>query len=490
MTGPKPNPASAAEAAADHAAADQAAEASRRERLMGRLRAQDAEERRQAAKALRDGGPSELGYFLDLLEAGPGPALGRLGRPAAALLCLQAPLELIHAHGFAPFKIPAGGSAPARLAAPFLPAVMCPMLRSAVGAAALGNWDAADDGPAGAPGPGDAGGNVEAAANDGAAASSPGGAATSGSAGAAANAGVAANAGAAAGGPGFAAWILPSTCDWSVKFPAMCGLAGSPLGGPVHRLELPRQKDDARAQERWREEFHALAAFLRSASGKRIRAGDLRASMDVYLAAWRALDSLFGLRRSRRISAAAAQAVANSFFLDDPRTWTANLVAAVGAIGRRVPAPARPAVFLAGSPIFFPNLKILDLIAEAGLEVAADDLCSSERMLPGPIAFDDPSETALIKALAQRYHQGCLCPTFSDNDRRVNGILSPARRGRFSGVVYHVLKGCHPFDLESLSLEARIKGAGLRFLRLETDYGPEDSQNILTRLEAFRASLA
>jgi benzoyl-CoA reductase/2-hydroxyglutaryl-CoA dehydratase subunit BcrC/BadD/HgdB len=95
----------------------------------------------------------------------------------------------------------------------------------------------------------------------------------------------------------------------------------------------------------------------------------------------------------------------------------------------------------------------------------------------------------MIDALAQRYHLGCLCPAFADNDRRINNILSPERRGLFRGVVFHVLKGCHPFDLESLVLEGSIKEAGLRFIRLETDYAREDSQTLLTRLEAFRETL-
>jgi benzoyl-CoA reductase/2-hydroxyglutaryl-CoA dehydratase subunit BcrC/BadD/HgdB len=59
----------------------------------------------------------------------------------------------------------------------------------------------------------------------------------------------------------------------------------------------------------------------------------------------------------------------------------------------------------------------------------------------------------------------------------------------FKGVVFHVLKGCHPYDLESFGLEMPLKEAGLRFLRVETDYTSEDVQNILTRLEAFSRTL-
>ena len=146
-------------------------------------------------------------------------------------------------------------------------------------------------------------------------------------------------------------------------------------------------------------------------------------------------------------------------------------------------------VFLAGSPIFFPNFKLPDLLEEAGLYVVGDDLCSSERLFPGGVKYKDNSEFGVMSALAQRYHQGCLCPTFADNDRRVNNILGAVGADAFDGVVFHVLKGCHPYDLESFSLEPVLKERGLKFIRLETDYSAEDNQNLLTRLEAFRHNL-
>ena len=56
-------------------------------------------------------------------------------------------------------------------------------------------------------------------------------------------------------------------------------------------------------------------------------------------------------------------------------------------------------------------------------------------------------------------------------------------------MIFHVLKGCHPYDMESCLLEAPIKAKGLKFLRLETDYTAEDSRNLLTRIEAFQQTL-
>jgi benzoyl-CoA reductase/2-hydroxyglutaryl-CoA dehydratase subunit BcrC/BadD/HgdB len=144
-------------------------------------------------------------------------------------------------------------------------------------------------------------------------------------------------------------------------------------------------------------------------------------------------------------------------------------------------------VFFAGSPVFFPNFKIPLLLEEAGLTVTGDDLCSSGRIFPGGVKDEGSSEYEMIAALAGRYHEGCLCPTFADNDRRINSILGNA--GNFEGVVFHVLKGCHPYDMESFSLEEPVTRRGLKFLRLETDYTTEDSRNLLTRIEAFAQTL-
>ena len=144
---------------------------------------------------------------------------------------------------------------------------------------------------------------------------------------------------------------------------------------------------------------------------------------------------------------------------------------------------------MAGSPIVFPNFKMLEIIEQAGMAAIADDLCTSERIFPGGVAFGEPSRDGLLRALSERYHTACICPTFIDNDRRVNNIFLAAETAPIRGVVYHLLKGCHPYDIEATTGERRLRESGLKFIKIETDYGREDSQNIATRLEAFRQTL-
>ncbi|MDR1045567.1 MAG: 2-hydroxyacyl-CoA dehydratase family protein [Candidatus Adiutrix sp.] len=378
----------------------------------------------------------ELDYFLDLLSAGQSSSViaGRVGRPVAALLCLQAPLELFQAYGLHPFKVFGGSQAASRLSSPSLPAVMCPMLRSALGLLQLDSASAGDSG-------------------------------------------------------GFAAWVLPTTCDWAVKFMEMMANCGQENRRPVHRLELPHLKDRDESQGRWLEEIYGLRNFLGELTGrKKPDRGALARSMAVYQKAWQVFTELTMLKRAGRLSGPWSVVISNSFFFDDVQKWMAAVEATLPKFRER-PAAAGPEVYLAGSPVFFPNLKIMHLLEDAGLKVVMDDLCSSERLFPGAVFFDDPSEHGLLKALAQRYHQGCLCPSFADNDRRINNIISPSHKALYRGVVFQVLKGCHPFDLESMTLERRLKDEGLKFIKVETDYTSEDSQNLLTRLEAYRRTL-
>jgi benzoyl-CoA reductase/2-hydroxyglutaryl-CoA dehydratase subunit BcrC/BadD/HgdB len=410
----------------------------RENRIKEKIRTRYEEEVRQEIQLLRERPDffPELDYFLNLLAEGAESAViaARVGRPVAALLCLQAPLELFHACGLHPFKIFGGSQAASRLSSPSLPAVMCPMLRSALGTLQLDAGLEDDKG-------------------------------------------------------GFAAWVLPTTCDWAVKFMEMMANCGQGNKRPVHRLELPHLKDRDESQERWLEEIYGLRKFLvRLAGLKKLDRKVLARSMAVYQKAWHVFTGLTELKRSGQAAGPWHAAIANSFFFDDVQRWTAALEAVLPKFRER-PHGAGPAVYLAGSPIFFPNLKMMHLLEDAGLQVVMDDLCSSERLFPGAVYFDDPSDHGLIKALAQRYHQGCLCPTFADNDRRINNIIAPAHKAAFKGVVFQVLKGCHPFDLESITLERQLRDEGLKFIKLETDYTAEDSQNLLTRLEAYRSSL-
>lgn len=350
---------------------------------------------------------------------------GRIGRPLVNMLCVQAPIELIHAAGFHPFKVFCGANSTMPLVSNSLPVLMCPMLKSVLGSLRI------------------------------------------------------------VGNDRKTLWVLPTTCDWVVKFPEMNVTLGM-MKTQFHWMELPHLKDGVRGQERWLDEVYGLKAFLEDNGGV-VNRKSLSMSIEVYQRAWRALIRLAEMRMQGLLSSAWFMLMANMFFCDAAERWSEAAEKIRGVPVAACDSAAR--IFLAGSPVYFPNFKFPMLLEEAGLFIAADDLCSSERIFPGAVATHDASFFGMMNALAQRYHQGCLCPTFIDNDRRVNNILGRKNAANFKGVVFHVLKGCHPYDLESYGIEALLKKNGLKFLRVETDYAQEDGQNLLTRMEAYRHTL-
>ncbi len=367
-------------------------------------------------------------HFLEILSLGicPRKFKERFTKPLVGLYCIQIPLELFDALGFQPLRMCGGSLAAQRLASPHVPALTCPLIKSCLGAFSLDE-------------------SVEKLCD---------------------------------------LIVIPSTCDWNTKLPEMIG----DRAGEIHFMELPHVKESERGRARWLQEVYELKKVLEHRSGHRLKPRKLRSSIEKYMNAWRALGQLIELRRGKAISGTWSIVLANSFMLDEVQAWTEKLEAALKNY-RGPKKDTSPDVFLAGSPVFFPYLKISELIEEAGMFIVADELCSSERTLAGAPVYDDPSEYGLLRALAERSQLSCSCPTFTDNYRRLRNILHTMRTHNIKGVVYHVLKGCHPYDIESFNFEKTIRENGFHFMKIETDYSKEDRQNILTRLEAFRETL-
>lgn len=370
----------------------------------------------------------EFEYFLEILSLpiSPRDIKKKFNNPIIGLYCIQAPLELFDAMGFHPIRLCNMSLAVQRLSCGFLPALSCPVIKSCVGAFHLEQ-------------------SFEKLCE---------------------------------------IIVVPTTCDWNTKLPMLIDNNDKSL----YIMELPHIKESERGQKRWIEEIHELKRFIEIHSGRQLNRKQLLISINKYMKAWQAFMQLTELRRKRLISGTWSIIIANTFMIDNVESWTENM----NIILKNQIKPKtdnNPSVFLAGSPVFFPYLKICELIEEAGMNIPADELCTSERILAN-VVYDEPSEYGLLKALADRYHLACSCPTYTDNQYRLKNILNTMRAHNIKGLIYHLLKGCHPYDIESFYFEKIIKENGFHFLKVETDYSKEDKQNILARLEAFKKTIS
>lgn len=363
-------------------------------------------------------------YFLDILalHAEPDSFRHRHAGPIAALNCLQAPPELFHASGFLPYRFCSNALSKQDLAVSQLPSLACPVIKSCLSAFCL------DD-------------SIECMAD---------------------------------------LTVIAGTCDWMTRLPEMIDRRAK----AVHFMELPRMKESERGCQRWVEEMHLLKITLEKRSGRKISRRNLRNSIEQYALARLALNRLMDARSRNVIPALWCMIITNAFLMGDVEGWCKN----VTQLLTRLEAPQTQyasGIFLAGSPVMFPNLKVVKLIEDAGMYIAADELCTSERILPGAPVSEEDSEYAMLRALAEQSHMGCSCPTYADNDRRLANIMETMSHRKISGLVLHILKGCHPYDIGSFHMEQAVRDRGFHFLRIETDHSPEDSKSLHLRLEAF-----
>lgn len=180
----------------------------------------------------------------------------------------------------------------------------------------------------------------------------------------------------------------------------------------------------------------------------------------------------------------------NSFIYTNPADWevaTRTLLEEVDAreANPKNPKRQKPRVFIAGSPISFPNYKVPLMIEELGAQIVGDESCLSGRLLYDPVVPMDLSKTSLIRSLAARYIAACTCPVFDNLEDRIASLKTRLDESQAEGIIYHVLRGCVPYDFELAAIEAWAERENVPLLRVETDFSTEDVEQIKIRFEAF-----
>lgn len=180
----------------------------------------------------------------------------------------------------------------------------------------------------------------------------------------------------------------------------------------------------------------------------------------------------------------------NSFIYTNPHEWEVATRALLEEIEAReenpkVPKRQKPRVFIAGSPVSFPNYKVPFMIEELGAQIVGDESCLSGRLLYDPVVPMDFSKTSMIRALAARYIAACTCPVFDNVEDRIASLKTRLDETGSEGIIYHVLRGCVPYDFELSAIEDWAEKEKVPLLRVETDFSTEDVEQIKIRFEAF-----
>ncbi|MEW6220709.1 MAG: 2-hydroxyacyl-CoA dehydratase family protein [Thermodesulfobacteriota bacterium] len=380
------------------------------------------------------GNPQGMGYFYDLFRQGRSLLAG--AEPLVGTTCIQVPEELIYAVGARPLRLCSGASAHEQVGAELLPAKACPLVKATCGRLALLAPEERQR---------------------------------------------------------LALVAVPTTCDQKRKTGEL--LAAD--GWPVHSLAVPPASDTEEAHAYWYASIGRLLQRLEEATGNRASVRSLQAAIAKVEAARGAFRRLHALAEARPpvLLGKDALLVASAYQAGDINRWTravhelcTELEARVRA-GQTACSERAPRLLLAGSPPLFPNLKVPLLLEKAGAVLVGDEACSSCRLLYDRLAFDEAARYDLLPAVADRYLKPCACPCLTPDGNRLRRLTAQAQRLAADGVVYLTFAGCHLFAMEQGTVGSTFAGLGLPMLAIETDFSPEDTGQLSTRVEAFIESI-
>ena len=279
--------------------------------------------------------------------------------------------------------------------------------------------------------------------------------------------------------------IVPTTCDGKRKMAEELA-----RNHEVWMLEVPHLKEPASARLNWLEQLHALKAKLEELTHQKIKRKGLQQGITLLAKAQQQAHRLYQLRQNNPplIRGSEAGLALQAFGYSHVADWTQAMTTLNDEIEARstsVEPSDAPRILCAGSPMVFPNWKIPTLIEEMGGALVVDESCFGDRFLYDPVAVSDTTVAGMMAALAARTLMPCVCPSFSPNDDRLHRLRQIVADFDIKGVLYHVLKGCVLYDFELKRVKELLQELGIPLLRIETDYSPEDIEQLRIRVEAF-----
>jgi benzoyl-CoA reductase/2-hydroxyglutaryl-CoA dehydratase subunit BcrC/BadD/HgdB len=132
-----------------------------------------------------------------------------------------------------------------------------------------------------------------------------------------------------------------------------------------------------------------------------------------------------------------------------------------------------------------PDPSAFELFEECRGHVAGDDLCTGSRQIP-PLEVDDPERALHQLASGLLARPLCARTlAVHEHDGFGEQVVSAARACGARGVVAHVMKFCDPYLTRLPAIRQQLEAAGLPLLVLEGDCTLRSLGQHATRIEAF-----
>ncbi|GBF32856.1 R-2-hydroxyglutaryl-CoA dehydratase subunit [Desulfocucumis palustris] len=260
---------------------------------------------------------------------------------------------------------------------------------------------------------------------------------------------------------------------------------------PVHVMETPQMKRE-RDMVLWREEIGDLVTGVEALTGGDVTADSLRQAIKEVNGKRRALLRLAELRKNNPspISGKDGLLIEQIAMYDDVERFTLKVNELCDELeirlkeGKGAHKPGAPRIIVTGTPMAVPNWKVAHIIESSGAIIVAEELCTGLRYFANTVPENGENIEEMLDLLGKRYlNINCAC--FTPNQGRMEDLLRLAEEYKADGIIHCSLTFCDPYAVEANRVEKILREKGIPLLKIETDYGQEDSGQLKTRIEAF-----
>ena len=348
------------------------------------------------------------------------------GRPVVGIMCEFTPREIILAAGAVPVCLCGGSAATIPAAEQFLPANLCPLIKSTFG------YHVTRKNP-------------------------------------------------------FLEWadlvVAETTCDGKKKMFELMRASK-----PMYVLELPHKADDADALEHWIQEVRKFKAHLEEKFQTQITGEKLRDACRLMNRERGLRRQLADLMARDQPPLTGRQLIEFKSIISGIEADLQQYENALGYYReRRLPAgkfqtdpPVR--VLLTGVPLVHGAERVLELIEDAGAVVVAMENCTGLKPILNDVDLDEPD---ILRAIAKKYYH-LPCSVLTPNTSRFETLCTLAEKFRPHCVIELVWQACLTYDIESFHVRKLAEEElQLPYLKITTDYSPSDSARISARVEAL-----
>lgn len=273
--------------------------------------------------------------------------------------------------------------------------------------------------------------------------------------------------------------VAETTCDGKKKMYELLGQRH-----PMHVLELPQKQDSQDSFELWVSELYRLKEKLEETFNITITDEKLRDAIRLMNRERGLKRELAALMKSDNPPLCGKELLKlKAITACNPCDLKAykDAISELNEIGHR-DENSGVRVLLTGVPTAHGAEKVVNIIEDSGATIVAQENCTGLK----PIMTDiDENADDLIRAIGKKYFE-LPCSVMTRNNRREELIKELCEEYRVEAVIDLSWHACLTYDIESVHIKKLVENElNLPFLRISTDYSPNDTASIGLRVQAL-----